>query len=85
MRRLGIIMSVKKKRRKNMNTIDNIALTLVIIGAINWGSIGIFKFDIVGALFGGQGSVLSRIIFTIVGLAGLWAIGILFKDKSKNT
>ncbi len=65
-----------------MNTIDNIALTLVIIGAINWGSIGIFKFDIVGALFGGQGSVLSRIIFTLVGLAGLWAIGILFKDKT---
>ena len=64
-----------------MNTIDNIALTLVIIGAINWGSIGIFKFDIVGVLFGGQGSVLSRIIFTLVGLAGLWAIGILFKDK----
>lgn len=64
-----------------MNTIDNIALTLVIIGAINWGSIGIFGFDIVGALFGGQGSIISRIIFTIVGLAGLWAIGILFKDK----
>ena len=64
-----------------MNTIDNIALTLVIIGAINWGSIGIFKFDIVGVLFGGQGSVLSRIIFTLVGLAGLWAIVILFKDK----
>lgn len=64
-----------------MNTIDNIALTLVIIGAINWGSIGIFGFDIVGAIFGGQGSVFSRIIFTLVGLCGLWAIGILFKDK----
>lgn len=65
-----------------MSTIDNIALTLVIIGAINWGSIGIFKFDIVGALFDGQGSLLSRIIFTLVGIAGLWAIGILFKDKT---
>lgn len=65
-----------------MNTIDNIALTLVIIGAINWGSIGIFGFDIVGALFGGQDGIISRIIFTIVGLAGLWAIGILFKDKT---
>ena len=64
-----------------MNTIDNIALTLVIIGAINWGSIGLFGFDIVGALFGGQQAVLSRIIFTIVGIAGLWSIGILFKDK----
>ena len=64
-----------------MNTIDNIALTLVIIGAINWGSIGLFGLDIVGALFGGQQAVLSRIIFAIVGIAGLWSIGILFKDK----
>ncbi len=64
-----------------MSTIDNIALTLVIIGAINWGSIGIFKFDIVAAIFGGQGAVISRIIFTLVALAGLWTIGILFKDK----
>ena len=65
-----------------MNTIDNIALTLVIIGAINWGSIGLVNFDIVGALFGGQQSVLARIIFAVVGIAGLWAIGILFKDKT---
>jgi len=64
-----------------LNTIDNIALTLVIIGAINWGSVGIFKFDIVAAIFGGQDSIGARIIFTLVGLAGLWAIGILFKDK----
>ena len=60
---------------------DNIALTLIIIGAINWGSIGLFKFDIVSAIFGGQGAVASRIIFTLVALAGLWAIGLLFKDK----
>ncbi len=59
---------------------DKTALTLVIIGAINWGLIGLFGFDLVGALFGGQMSVLSRIIFTIVGLAGLWSIMILFKD-----
>lgn len=65
-----------------MSTIDNIALSLVIIGAINWGSIGIFQFDIVGALFGGQSSVFSRIIFTLVGLCGLWCIGLLFKEKT---
>ena len=53
---------------------DAVALILTIVGAINWGSIGIFGFDIVGSLFGGQLSVFSRIIFTIVGLAGLWAI-----------
>ncbi len=58
-----------------------ISLILIIIGAINWGSIGIFGFDIVGALFGGQLSVMSRIIFTIVGLAGLWAISFFFKTK----
>lgn len=65
-----------------MNTIDNIALTLVIVGAINWGSIGLFGFDIVGAIFGGQDAILARIIFAIVGIAGLWSIGILFKDKT---
>ncbi|MBQ7976506.1 MAG: DUF378 domain-containing protein [Clostridia bacterium] len=59
---------------------DKTALVLVIIGAINWGLIGFFGFDLVGTLFGGQGSVLSRIIFAVVGLAGLWATTILFKN-----
>lgn len=59
---------------------DKTALALVIIGAINWGLIGIFGFDLVGALFGGQMSILSRIVFTLVGLAGLWSITILFKN-----
>ena len=59
--------------------LDKIALTLVVIGAVNWGSIGLFGFDIVGFLFGGSSSLLSRIIFTIVGLAGLWCVSILFK------
>lgn len=58
---------------------DKTALILVIIGAINWGLIGIFGFDAVGAIFGGQLSVISRIIFTVVGLAGLWCITLLFK------
>lgn len=61
-----------------MNTIS---LILVIIGALNWGSIGIFGFDIVGALCGGQLSIISRVIFTVVGLAGLWAISFFFKEK----
>ena len=61
---------------------DMTALILMIIGALNWGSIGIFNFDIVGAIFGGQSSVVSRVIFTVVGLAGLWGITLLFKDKS---
>ncbi len=58
-----------------------IALILVIIGAINWGSIGLFGIDIVASLFGGQLSVMSRIIFTLVGIAGLWSITFFFKDS----
>lgn len=61
--------------------IDKIALILVIVGALNWGSIGIFGFDIIGWIFGGQYALLSRIIFSIVGIAGLWALTFLFKEK----
>lgn len=57
---------------------NKLALLLVIVGALNWGSIGIFGFDIVGTLFGGQGALFSRIIFTLVGLAGIWCISFLF-------
>ena len=59
---------------------DQFALVLAIIGAINWGSIGIFGFDIVGWLFGGQMTALSRIVFTLVGLAGIWCIPLFFRD-----
>lgn len=64
---------------------DKLALILVIIGAINWGSIGIFGFDIVAFLFGGQLSAFSRVVFTIVGLAGIWCISLLFKDEEERT
>ena len=70
---------------KVMDFIDNLALTLVIIGAVNWGSVGIFGFDFVSALLGGTGSILSRIVFSLVGIAGLWSIGLLFKDKEPKT
>ena len=60
---------------------DKIALTLAIIGGINWGSIGIFGFDIVAALFVGSGSMLSRIIYTLVGLAALWCISLLWRPQ----
>ena len=52
---------------------DNVALVLVILGALNWGSIGLFGVDILGTILGGQLSMLSRIVFSIVGLAGLWS------------
>ncbi len=61
--------------------IDIIALILIIIGGINWGSIGIFQFDLVGWLFGGQAALVSRIIFTLVGLAALWCISLLFREN----
>ncbi|MBR5115193.1 MAG: DUF378 domain-containing protein [Oscillospiraceae bacterium] len=60
---------------------DRISLALIVIGALNWGSIGIFKFDIVAAIFGGQTATVSRIIFTLVGLAGLWCISLFFRDR----
>ncbi len=57
---------------------NKISLILVIIGAINWLLVGLFRFDLVGWIFGGQASLFARIIFTIVGLAGLWCITFLF-------
>ena len=60
--------------------LDKLALILVIIGGINWGSIGIFQFDIVAWIFGGQDAMISRIIYTLVGLAAIWCISLLFRD-----
>ncbi|HCJ58391.1 hypothetical protein SDC9_104182 [bioreactor metagenome] len=62
---------------------DRLSLILVIIGALNWLLVGLFQFDLVAALFGGQNAVLSRIIYTLVGLAGLWSISLLFRDRQK--
>ena len=64
---------------------DRLALILTIIGALNWGSIGIFGFDLVAALFGGQLTVPSRVVFTLVGLAGLWCISLLFRERTPDT
>lgn len=58
---------------------DTLSLILVIIGALNWGLIGLFQFDLVASIFGGMGAVLSRIIYSIVGLAGLWGVTLLFR------
>jgi uncharacterized membrane protein YuzA (DUF378 family) len=69
----------KGKGVKNM--IDKIALLLVIIGGLNWGSIGIFNFDIVGWIFGGQTAMGSRIVFVLVALAAVWCITLLFRDR----
>lgn len=60
-----------------MKVIDTIALVLIIIGAINWGLVGIFNFNFVDAIFGAM-SIISRIIYILVGISGLWAIKLLF-------
>ena len=62
-----------------MKIIDKIALVLIIIGAINWGLIGLFKFNLVDTIFGTM-SVLSRIIYILVGVSGLWGIKLLFDN-----
>ncbi len=59
--------------------LDRISLILVIIGAINWGAIGLFQFDLVAWLFGGQGAIISRIVYTLVALAGIWCLSLLFR------
>ena len=64
---------------------DRIALLLTIIGAFNWGSIGLFKFDIVAWIFGGQDALVSRIIYTLVGLAGVWCVSLLFRSREEIT
>ena len=61
--------------------LDKISLALVIIGALNWGSIGLFQFDLVAWIFGGQGAILSRIVYTLVALAGIWCISLLFRES----
>lgn len=67
-----------------MKVLDKIALILVIIGSVNWGAVGLFKFDIVAWIFGGQASVLARIIYILVFVAGLWCISLLFrKDEGE--
>lgn len=61
--------------------LDNVSLLLVIIGALNWLLVGVFQFDLVAWIFGGQSAMLARIIYSLVGAAGLWCISLLFRDR----
>ena len=63
-----------------MKVLDRIALVLVIIGALNWGAVGLFRFDCVAAIFGGQDVAISRVIYALVGISGLWCITLLFRN-----
>ena len=64
--------------------IDRIALILTIIGSLNWGSVGLFRFDIVAWICGGSETMVARIIYTVVALAGIWCISLLFRSREKS-
>lgn len=66
----------------NMKIVNIIALILNIIGGINWGLVGLFRFDLVAWICGGQDSVFARIIYSLVGLASIWCISLLFSNKT---
>ena len=63
--------------------LDRLALILVVVGALNWGGIGLFKFDAVAWIFGGQDAIFSRIIYTVIALAGIWCISLLFRARER--
>ncbi|MDD6479099.1 MAG: DUF378 domain-containing protein [Oscillospiraceae bacterium] len=62
--------------------LDKICLALSIIGSLNWGLVGLFQFDLVAWIFQGSDSILSRIIYTVIALAGIWCISLLFRKRS---
>ena len=66
-----------------MLVLDRIALPLAIIGAVNWGLVGVFQFDLVAFICGGQGAVISRVIYTLVAIAGLWCVSLLFRERDE--
>ena len=72
-----------RRRNRSVMIMDKIALILTIVGALNWGSIGLFQFDIVAWLGGGQSGLISRIIYTVVALAGVWCISLLFRTRER--
>ena len=80
------LVRTARRRLATGITLIELMVVLVIIGALNWGSVGLFSFDCVAFLFGGQTGAVSRIIYTLVGIAGLWCITLLFReDGTENT
>ena len=66
-----------------MAILNKIALILIIVGALNWGLVGLFSFDLVAWIFGGAGAIISRIIYTVISLAGVWSISMLFMNDDE--
>lgn len=65
-------------------SLRNLVLILIIIGALNWGLIGFFRYDLISSIFGGSYAVVSRVIFAIIGLAGIYAISFFFRKNESN-
>jgi uncharacterized protein len=63
--------------------VDRLALLLIIAGALNWLLVGLFQFDLVATIFGGQASLFSRAVYIVVGLAGIWAISLMFRERGR--
>lgn len=68
---------------KEGENMDRLALLLVVVGALNWGSIGLFQFDIVAWICGGQSGPISRVVYTLVALAGIWCISLFFRKRER--
>ena len=64
--------------------LDRISLAIIIVGALNWGLVGLFSFDLVAWLFGSSAALMSRIIYTVIALAGVWCISLLFREREVN-
>ena len=67
----------------NMTIINKIALAIAIVGTLNWGLVGLFSFDLVAWLFGGAGTVLARIVYILVAIAGIWCVSMLFRANDE--
>ena len=70
-------------KKELIELFDKICLILSIIGSLNWGLVGLFQFDLVAWAFGGMDSIISRIIYTVIALAGIWCISLLFRDRTE--
>ena len=76
---------ITMQQRKGGRLMDILSLILVIIGAVNWGLIGLARFDLVAWIFGGQTAGFSRVIYALVGLAGIWCITLLFRRRFRHS
>ena len=83
-RRKTIVLFGAFPIREVKSMFDKFCLILAVIGCLNWGLVGLFSFDLVAWLFGGSGEILSRIVYTVIALAGVWCISLLFRPDNEH-